>query len=175
MLLSIVGFSFNLDIFSLLILCIFAAVASTLGRTLLALLSDKFIRNNILSTKAIKNVDFLKHYLENKKALTFSFFLLFAFSPFPSGPLFMAYGLTGLKLRIATVPFFFGRVASYTFWALTASGVSEIFDLTTLKSEIFFGGGFVLTQALVLYSVYLFIKIDWRLLFEEHKISFMKV
>jgi len=175
MLLSFVGFNFHLDSYALIILSVLAAVASTSGRTILALLSDKLIRNKVLSTRAIENVDFIKHHLENKKVFTFGFFLFFAFSPFPSGPLFLAYGLTGLKLRIAAIPFFIGRVVSYIFWALTASGVSEMLDLTTLKSEIFVGTGFVLTQVLVLYLVYLFIKIDWRALFEELTIRFVKI
>ncbi len=175
MLLSFVGFNFHLSGWALVILSIFAAVASTSGRTILALLSDKLIRNKVLSPRAIANVDFIKHHLENKKVFTFGFFLFFAFSPFPSGPLFLAYGLTGLKLKIAAIPFFIGRVVSYLFWALTASGVSEMLDLTTLKSEIFVGAGFVLTQVLVLYLVYLFIKIDWKALFEEHKVKFVKI
>lgn len=175
MLLSFVGFNFNLSGFALIILSILAAVASTSGRTILALLSSRLIRNKILSPNAVANVDFIKHRLENKKIFTFGFFLFFAFSPFPSGPLFLAYGLTGLKLRIAAVPFFIGRAVSYLFWALTASGVSEMLDLTSSKSELFFGLGFVLAQALVLYLVYLFIKIDWRALFEEHTIRFVKI
>ncbi len=175
MLLSFVGFNFDLDVYALIVLSIFAAVASTSGRTILALLSSKLIRNKVLSPRAIANVDFIKHRLENKKVFTFGFFLFFAFSPFPSGPLFLAYGLTGLKLRIAAIPFFIGRATSYMFWALTASGVSEMLDLTSSKSEIFFGLGFILTQALVLYLVYLFIKIDWKALFEEHTIRFVKI
>lgn len=175
MLLSFVGFNFHLSGYALIILSIFAAVASTSGRTVLALLSSKLIKNKILSTRAITNVDFIKQHLENKKVFTFGFFLLFAFSPFPSGPLFLAYGLTGLKLKIAAIPFFLGRMTSYLFWAFTASGFSEMLDLTTLKSEIFVGAGFILTQVLVLYLVYLFIKIDWKVLFEEHTIRFVKI
>lgn len=173
-LLSFVGFNFHMSNYQLVILSFFAAIASTLGRLVLASLSDKMIRNKILSNTARKNIDTLKTQIEKRKTLTFGFFLSYAFSPFPSGQLFLAYGLTDLKLRIAAIPFFFGRLTSYIFWALTASEVSKSVDITSLKSGAYFGGFFIFVQIFAFYLVYLFVKIDWQVLFNEHKIRFVK-
>jgi hypothetical protein len=173
-LLSFVGFNFHLSNYSLVILSIFAAIASTSGRVVLALLSDKIIRHKFLSKILINNIDVLKTQIEKKKTLTFAFFLSYAFSPFPSGQLFLAYGLTDLKLKIAAIPFFVGRLTSYIFWSLTASEVSKMVDITTLKSGTYFGGFFIFVQIFAFYLVYLFVKIDWKILFEERKFRFVK-
>lgn len=174
MLLSFVGFNFHLNIYALIVFSIFAATAATSGRIILALLSDKIIRKRILTETSRKNIDVLKNNIEKRKAFTSGFFLIFALSPFPSGQLFLAYGLTNLKLRIAAIPFFLGRLTSYLFWSLTASEVSKIHGLTTLKSGAFFSVYFILAQIIAFYLVYLFVKIDWRTLIEEHKIRFVK-
>ena len=173
-LLSFVGFNFHLSNYSLVVLSVFAAIASTSGRIILSLISDKIIRNKFLSETAKSNIDNLKKKIEGNKAFTFGFFLSYAFSPFPSGQLFLAYGLTNLKTKIAAIPFFVGRLISYSFWALTASEISKRVDITSLKSGAFFSGFFILAQMAAFYMVYLFIKLDWKILFEEHKIRFVK-
>jgi len=132
------------------------------------------IRNKILTERAKKNIDILKKQMEKRKSLTFGFFLSYAFSPFPSGQLFLAYGLTELKLQIAAIPFFVGRLTSYLFWALSASEVSKMIDITTLKSGTYFGTFFVLTQIAAFILVYLVVRIDWDILFEKHKFKFIK-
>lgn len=173
-LLSFVGFNFHLSNYSLIILSIFAAIASTSGRVILAIISDKMIRNKILSGRARNNIDTLKIEIEKRKALTFGFFLSYAFSPFPSGQLFLAYGLTDLKIKIAAIPFFIGRLTSYIFWALTASQVSKIIDVTSFKTGAYFSGFFILAQLAAFYLVYLFVRLDWKILFNEHKFKFIK-
>lgn len=173
-LLSFVGFNFHLTNYSLIILSIFAAIASTSGRVVLAMISDKMIRNKILSNRAKNNIDTLKIEIEKRKALTFGFFLSYAFSPFPSGQLFLAYGLTDLKIKIAAIPFFIGRLTSYIFWALTASEVSKMIDITSFKTGAYFSGFFILAQLAAFYLVYLFVRLDWKILFEEHKMRFVK-
>lgn len=173
-LLSFVGFNFNLSTYSLIILSIFAALASTSGRVVLALLSDKIIRHKFLSKVSTDNIDILKNQIEKKKAFTFAFFLSYAFSPFPSGQLFLAYGLTDLKLKIAAIPFFIGRLVSYTFWAITASEVSKAIDITSLKSGAYFGGFYIFVQIFAFVLVYFFIKLDWKVFFEERKLKFVK-
>ena len=173
-LLSFIGFTFHFDKYSLVILCIFAAIASTSGRIVLAIFSDKMIRNKILTEKSKRNIDILKEQIEKRKSLTFGFFLSYAFSPFPSGQLFLAYGLTELKLQIAAIPFFIGRLVSYLFWALSASEVSKMMDITTLKSGTYFGAFFVLTQITAFVLVYFVVRVDWNILFEKHKLKFIK-
>jgi len=173
-LISFVGFNFHLNILTLVILCLFAACAATSGRIVLTLLSDKIIRHRILNERTIENINILKNNIEKRKAFTFGFFLFYAFSPLPSGQLFLAYGLTELRLRLAAIPFFIGRLISYLFWAFTASAISKTINLTTLESSFYFSAYFILAQIVALYLVYVFIKIDWKILFEEHKIQFIK-
>jgi hypothetical protein len=79
-----------------------------------------------------------------------------------------------LKLKIAAIPFFIGRLISYTFWAITASEVSKAIDITSLKSGAYFGGFYIFVQIFAFYLVYLFIKLDWKVLFEEKKFRFVK-
>lgn len=174
MLLSFVGFNFHMSVYDLVILSVFAAVAATFGRVVLASISDKIIRNKILNETTKNNIDILKNQIEKKKAFTFGFFLSYAFSPFPSGQLFLAYGLTDLDLKIAAIPFFIGRLISYIFWAITASKVSQTIDITSFKSGAIFSSFFIIVQVFAFYMVYLFMKIDWKILFEEHKIKFVK-
>lgn len=173
-LLSMVGFHFNFSILALIIFSVFAAIASTSGRVILAMLSKRIIRDKVLSSTTLQNIDALKQNIEKRKVFTFSFFLFFAFSPLPSGQVFMAYGLTDLRLRTAVIPFFIGRLCSYIFWALTASGVAEIVSFEDYKTKAFFGTYFVLAQLVAFYLIYLFVKIDWKVLFEEKKIRFIK-
>lgn len=173
-LLSFVGFNFHLSTYSLIILCIFAAIASTSGRLVLAIFSDKIIRHKFLNKVSIQNIDVIKNQIDKKKTFTFAFFLSYAFSPFPSGQLFLAYGLTDLKLKIAAIPFFIGRLTSYIFWAITASEVSKAVDIMSLKSGAYFGGFFIFVQIFAFVLVYLFIKLDWKVLFEERKFKFLK-
>lgn len=174
MILSFAGFSFHFSNSYLVILSVLAAIIATSGRVVLALFSKKIIRNKLLNKNTIQNIDILKQNIQNKRVLTFSFFLAYAFSPFPSGQLFLAYGLTDLKLIIAAIPFFIGRMFSYMFWALTASEISEKIIITSLKSGTYFSLYFILAQTASFYLVYLFIKIDWKILFSEHKIIFIK-
>jgi hypothetical protein len=173
-LISLISFNFPLTNLSLGLLALSAALASSSGRAVLAIFSEKILRNKFIKPETRKNLDFLKEKVEKKKVLTFGFFLAFAFSPLPSGQLFLAYGLTNLKLYIAIIPFFVGRLVSYLFWAFTASGLSDYLKISALESGTFFSLYFILGQIITLYLVYVFTKIDWQALLEEKKFRFIK-
>ena len=173
-LLSFVGFNFHLGNYSLAILAVLAAVASSGGRAVLAIFSDKILRNKVISEETRKNMDVLKENIIKRQNLTRGFFLFYAFSPFPSGQLFLAYGLTDLKLKLAIVPFFLGRMSSYLFWVFTASETSKYLVLKLFSAGKFFSVYFILGQIFAFYLVYLVAKIDWKILFEEKKIRFIK-
>ena len=119
-LLSFIGFNFHLGNYSLAILAVLAAFASSGGRAVLAILSKRILRNKVISESVRNNMDKLKENIIKRKNLTRGFFLFYAFSPFPSGQLFLAYGLTDLKLRLAIIPFFLGRMSSYLFWVFVS-------------------------------------------------------
>jgi uncharacterized membrane protein YdjX (TVP38/TMEM64 family) len=169
--LSFIAIRYDKDI---LLLALVGAVGATLGRIVLARLSNVIIRQRFLSSAAKENIDHIKGRLASKPKVTGGVFLLYAFSPFPSNYLFMAYGLTGLQLRLVAIPFFLGRVVGYSAWAFSASAVARRFAFEQIQTGSFFSSYFVVTQLLTILLVYVFTKIDWRTLFAEKKIRWRK-
>lgn len=103
----------------------------------------------------------------------FEILLFYAFTPLPSNYVFIAYGLTTLRLALITVPFFIGRFVSYSFWAFTAVAVSRRVSFEDSKALPYFGVYFVATQLLLLSLVFLFTRIDWRILLAEKKFRWL--
>ncbi len=169
--LSYIEVVYHLNFF---ILALIGAIAATLGRLVLAKLSKIIVRDRFLSKQTIKNLDSIKEQLQNRQKLTVGIFLFYAFSPLPSNQLFLAYGLTDLDLSVVALPFFIGRFISYLFWIVTAAGVEQRVAATTLTSGAFFRFYFILMQILTLITVYIFTKIDWRILIVQKKVRWMK-
>ena len=159
---------------NILALAIVGAIAATLGRVALARLSHLIVRRRFLSEKTKENVDAIRTNLETRKALTAGAFLFYFFSPFPSNNLFIAYGLTTMPLRLIAVPFFCGRVSSYTFWALATGGLVRGLGIDANSSRSFFSYYFIAAQVVTLLMVYVFAKIDWKRLFSERKVRWLK-
>lgn len=158
--LSFVGFSIP-DI-PVAAVALIGAVAATLGRLLLSKLSRTIIRTKLLDERARNNIDAIKEGLERRRMLTFGVFLVYAFSPLPSNYLFIAYGLTSLNLMTVALPFFFGRLASYSFWVSTASTVAGQLDMDSIESASYVGLYFAASQLLLVPAMYGFTRIDWR-------------
>lgn len=165
--LSFIAIRFNSNI---ILLAIVGAVAATLGRLVLAKLSTVIVRQRILSDGTRKNIDAVKERLERNRTMTFSILLFYAFSPFPSNHLFIAYGLTGLSLRVIAIPFLLGRVVSYAFWAFTASGVAQMLNYESATSKSFFSYYFVASQLFGLLTIYVYTRIDWKRVFAERRL-----
>jgi hypothetical protein len=159
---------------NILLLALVGAVAATTGRIVLAKLSDTIVRRKFLSEGTKQNIGEIKTQLEKNRKLTFSIFLFYAFSPLPSNHLFIAYGLTGLSLKLIAMPFFLGRIVSYWFWAFSASSVATLLASQKIGSGSFFSVYFIVTQLSTIFLVYLFTKIDWRALFREKKLRWRK-
>lgn len=170
--LSAIAVYYNIRNF--LFLALTGAVAATLGRLTLAKLSNKIIRGKLLSEQSKKNVDDIKKHLERRRTLTFSIFLFYAFSPLPSSQLFIAYGLTNLPLKSIALPFFLGRLTSYTILSFTASEVTRRVAYRFITTGSFFGFYFVVSQLVTILAIYLFVKIDWHALFTEKKLRLVK-
>ena len=160
MALSWVGFSHPLG--TPLIVALIAAIAATSGRLVLARLSRVIIRNRFMSDTMRANVDVIKEQIEQHRKLTFGAFLLYAFSPFPSNYLFIAYGLTPLPLRLVAIPFFIGRTASYSLFVFIGAQASKRLALEATDAQSYFGAYFLITQLVLLGMVFVFAKIDWR-------------
>jgi hypothetical protein len=157
-----------------LVLALVGAVAATCGRLLLARGSTVLVRNRCLSVRTIGNVNVITEQLRQHQTLTFGIFLFYAFSPLPSNQLFIAYGLTGLGLKLIAVPFFLGRLVSYSFWIFTASEVSERLAVESLTTRRFFGAYFVVVQILTLAMVFVFTRIDWSAFVRERRLRWLR-
>ncbi len=172
MVFSFIGFRYpNLNIPELALV---GALAATLGRATLAKLARVIIRQRFMSPKTRGNIDAIKDHLQGRKKLTFGAFLLYAFSPFPSNYLFIAYGLTTMDLLLIAVPFFIGRSISYGVWGVTSSALGRRINGPLLRHPLsYLTTYFVLVQILLLWLVYLFARIDWRAALEEKRFRWL--
>ena len=143
-------------------LALLGAAAATAGRVTLAKLSRTIIRQRFMSEASRANVEVIKEAIVAHRALTAGTFLFFAFSPFASNFLFIAYGLTSSPLRLVAIPFFLGRFVSYSFFVFAAAEVSQRLALNGADAKHYFGLYFVATQVLFLGVLYVFTRIDWK-------------
>jgi hypothetical protein len=150
-------------------LAVVGATAATFGRVVLAKLSRVIIRQKILSEEVRLNVDAIKQGIESRKALTSTVFIAFALSPLPSNYLFIAYGMTALPIALLALPFFVGRVLSYSFWVMTASALGDRLNLDAVESASYFGVYFIVSQLLLVPVMYGFARVDWHAAFAERK------
>lgn len=161
------------QVLSPLAMALVAAPAATLGRVCLAKGAQALLRNRLLSDAHRRNIDVIRDELEHRRGLTAGAFLFYAFSPLPSNLLFIAFGLTTLPLWLAAIPFFIGRLASYWFFAETATFIGD--HLTDHGNGGFLAGGwyFIATQLLMIPILYLFTKLDWKALIRERKLRWI--
>ena len=150
-----------------------AALGATGGRTVLASLSERLVRNRLIGDATRANVDVIRQKLEGKRALTAAAMLVYAVSPLPSNYLFIAYGLTSLPVVRVAVPFFLGRFVSYAGWTMLAQSISSHLAPGTRVAGSYFDVYFVLTQAGTLAALYLFARIDWSALFHERRLRLL--
>jgi len=169
--LSLIAIRFNSNI---ILLAVVGAVAATLGRLVLAKLSTVIVRQRFMSDETRKNIDAVKERLERNSKVTFGAVLFYAFSPFPSNHLFIAYGLTALKLKLIAIPFLLGRIVSYAFLAFTASSVAQMLDYESVNSKSFFSYYFVASQLFGLLTIYVFTRIDWDRVFTEKRLRWRR-
>jgi uncharacterized membrane protein YdjX (TVP38/TMEM64 family) len=164
---SYIGFQF--PAFNGIEVALAGALAATLGRLTLASLSRAIIRGKFLSEASKQSIDAIRQALERNRKITIGVLLLYAFSPFPSNYLFIAYGLTTLSLRMIAIPFLVGRFVSYSFWQATSSAVASRLSVDSSDSWPYLSVYFVLTQIGFLALVYAFARFDWRALLTERK------
>ncbi len=159
---------------SRLMLAVVGAVAATCGRMMLARCSTWLVRHRLLAARTIENLDVVGEQVRRHQRMTAGAMLFYAFSPLPSNQVFIAYGLLGLPLRTLALPFLVGRLVSYSFSIFTASEVSQRLAVQSLKSRQFFGTYFVVGQVLTLVMIYVFTRIDWRALFADRKLKWLR-
>ena len=153
---------------------LFGAAAATAGRVMLAKLSRTIIRQRFMSAASRANIEVIKEAIERHRALTAGTFLFFAFTPFASNFLFIAYGLTTSPIRLVAIPFFLGRFISYSFFVYAAAAVSQRLALNGNEAKSYFGIYFVASQFLFLGVLYLFTRIDWKHAVKTNRLRWLR-
>jgi hypothetical protein len=155
-------------------LTLVGATAATSGRIILAKISRVILRGNLLGDDARRNIDEIRTGIEGHRIASAGGMLMYAFSPLPSNHLFIAYGLTDLPVLFAAAPFFLGRLVSYSFWIFSAAAAGRKFDIDLAETGWGFGVYFIVTQLLLIPALYLFVKIDWKLLIAHRRLALRK-
>ena len=135
------------------------ALAAGSGRYCLARATG-LLRNRI-SEKQRANLEAASEVLNRKTSHHFLGLLLFALSPIPSAQLFEAAGLIGMRLIPLTLAFFSGRIVSYSLYVAGTNSLQQrgLGDLIRNSLTSYWG---IAIQVLLLFCVYLVMKIDWR-------------
>ena len=108
------------------------------------------------------NLGAVAELVERRRVASAVVFLLFAFSPLPSNVLFLAYGLTGAPLWLLAVPFFVGRLVSYTLAFEGGSLVAQHFESEMTAAPAWAWSYFIVVQLTLLAILYAFTKVNWR-------------
>ncbi|KVC47441.1 hypothetical protein WI72_03490 [Burkholderia ubonensis] len=166
---------FNLPEGNPLIFAVVAAGAATTGRVILATFARSLVRSRWMRESDRDNVDIAAHWLQKHKTVTASGFFLYALSPLPSNYLFIAYGLSGLPLKVIAASFFIGRTVTYAIWAHLGRLASTRLDVESQLEGTYLGGYFVVTQLALLGLVFVLMKLDWRALIGEHRLTLRRV
>jgi sulfite exporter TauE/SafE len=86
--------------------------------------------------------------------------LIYSFGPIPSNQLFIAVGLTGMRLTPVVAAFMAGRLVSYTVSGLIVHRAASSIEAALTSS--WRGVVPVLLQLLAFAGLFLFTLIDWR-------------
>ena len=156
------------------LIALFAAVAATAGRVVLAKLARIIIRQRFMTDASRANIEIIKEAIEGHRTLTAGTFLFFAFSPIASNFLFIAYGLTSSPIRLVALPFFIGRFISYSFFVYAASAVSQHLGLDGGEANSYFGAYFVVSQFVFIGAVYVFTRIDWKYAVDNKRLRWLR-
>ena len=116
---------FNLPLIPTVLL---GASAATLGRSLLALGSKKYLKPHLSDFKQ-KELASLGNLINKKRIIALPLLMIFyAFSPIPSNQFFIAAGLVDADMSLIRTSFFFGRLMSYSFWATVVNRTVDNLD-----------------------------------------------
>jgi membrane protein YqaA with SNARE-associated domain len=156
---SILGFFYVHYGLPLLPLTIGGAVASSLGRLVLALASRSF-GWRFLSAERQRNLRHLGTWLDRRPSWQVPLtVLVFSLGPIPSNQIFIAAGLTGMNLRPVVGGFFVGRVISYTAAAVLLHVAAERIEDALLR--YWNNTSALAIQVLMLAAVVAFTLVDW--------------
>ena len=148
-----------------------AASAATAGRTLLAYFAQRIFDTRWFPESTRANLVSVAEAIRRRRATSSVAFLLFAFSPFPSNALFLAYGLSRAPLPLLAVPFFAGRFVSYVVAFKGAAVVADQLDIEISgRASVLY---FVVSQLASISLVYVFARIDWRRSWSDRRLRWV--
>ena len=133
------------------------AVAAASGRYLLARAATHL--RGRLSAERRRNLVALRDRLHRDRVGAIAGLGLFALSPVPSAQLFLAAGLTGVRLVPLTLAFFSGRVVSYSLWV--GGAVVAERQLGDVLLEALRSPWGIALQVALLALVVLLVRVDW--------------
>ncbi|BCG03583.1 hypothetical protein PPGU19_081510 (plasmid) [Paraburkholderia sp. PGU19] len=165
---------FNISEGNPFVFAVVAASAATIGRLVLARFARSLLRGRLMRESDRENIGVVEEWLKKRRKLTVGAFFLYALGPLPSNYLFIAYGLSGMPLRVIGVPFFVGRTISYSAWAHLGRIASAYIDPESEFEGGYLSGYFVITQLALLGFVYLLTKLDWKVLIGERKLKWRR-
>lgn len=154
---------YNLELLPVVLI---GATFATLGRVILASISGKYFRR-FLSNDSKDNYTSLGKYLDSHEHITIPLVLLYSFSPISSNYIFIAAGLTKMRLKLLAGSFFVGRLISYTFWVYTTHKLSD--NLTDLFGRHFARTGSIILELVGLLIIFLIGKIAWKKILKKVK------
>jgi len=125
---TVLAFFYVHDKLPLLLLTVGGAVFSSLGRLVLALVVRRWGRK-IVPSKQRKEVNALGTWLDGRPSWQVPLAVFVgSLGPIPSNTLFVAAGLTTVRLAPVVAGFFAGRVISYTVSVVATSRVATSLD-----------------------------------------------
>jgi len=149
-----------------------AAVGATCGRTVLAHGARRIAGSHLISDRMRDSLAVVAETIGRRRVASSTAFLLVAISPLPSNVLFMAYGLARARMWLLVVPFFLGRLFSYTLAFAGAAAVSRRFDVSLSDTAALVY--FIAAQIAWLAGLYVFTRVDWRRTQDEHGLRWLK-
>jgi membrane protein DedA with SNARE-associated domain len=165
---------FNISEGNPFVFAVVAASAATIGRLVLARFARSLMRGRLMRESDRENIGVVEEWLKKRRKLTVGAFFLYALGPLPSNFLFIAYGLSGLPLRVIGAAFFAGRTISYSVWAHLGRFTSAFIDPESEFEGGYLSGYFAITQLGLLGFVYLLTKLDWKMLIEQRKLKWRR-
>ena len=118
----LVFFTITYDLAAAPVVLLGAAAAAS-GRFTLA--NGARLMRGRLNPKRTAELDVLRDVAEGNRKTSYFALGLFALSPVPSAQLFVAAGLTGVRLVPLTLAFFSGRLVSYTIYVTAATTAKD--------------------------------------------------
>lgn len=144
---------------SLLPVVAIGAVAATLGRVVLYLLSKHYF-GRLLPKKSLDNMHVLGKFIASHEDLTIPVVITYAFLPISSNQMFIAAGLSDLNIKLIAFSFFIGRLISYTFWVSAAHRIVD--SLEAIFSAHYSNIWAAISQILGFAVIILISRINWK-------------